>query len=143
LALNAKFNNSERARLSDLLWAGCGADSSPCKVPSHFGGTVARILLVEDDPDVRPLLEHILLEDGYEVITAESVATATTILGTQPFDLVICDVNLPDGSGLRIADKAVGAGIKALVVTGQGLTLNPVSLRHTTICSSRFVATNC
>jgi two-component system OmpR family response regulator len=86
---------------------------------------LARILLVEDDADVRPLLEHILLDHGYQVTTAESVATATTILGTQPIDLVISDVNLPDGSGLRIADKAVGAGIKALVVTGQGLTLNP------------------
>ena len=88
----------------------------------------ARILLVEDDPDVRPLMEHILLTELYSVTTAESVAVALSLLGRQPFDLVICDVNLPDGSGLRVADEATAAGVKALVVTGHGLTLKPGDL---------------
>jgi DNA-binding NtrC family response regulator len=89
---------------------------------------MVRILLVEDDPDVRPLLEHILLVERYEVTSAESVSVATALLGAQPFDLVICDVNLPDGSGLAIADKAGAMGVKALVVTGHGLSLKPGSL---------------
>jgi len=89
---------------------------------------MARILLVEDDPDVRPLLEHILLSERFEVTAAESVAVATMLLASQPFDLVICDVNLPDGSGLAVADKAIATGIKALVVTGHGLSLKPESL---------------
>jgi DNA-binding response OmpR family regulator len=84
---------------------------------------------VEDDPDVRPLLEHILLENGYQVAVAESVASATALLAAQPYDLVICDVNLPDGSGLTVADQAKAAGVKALVVTGQGLSLKPGSLQ--------------
>jgi two-component system, OmpR family, response regulator len=86
---------------------------------------MARILLVEDDPDVRPLLEHLLLEHGYQVTTAETVLTATALLNSQPVDLVICDVNLPDGSGLTVADRAKGAGVKVLVMTGQGLSLEP------------------
>jgi DNA-binding NtrC family response regulator len=90
---------------------------------------VARILLVEDDPDVRPLMEHIILDRGYQVTTAESVTIATALLSAQPFDLVICDVNLPDGSGLTVADQAIEAGIKTLVVTGHGLSLKPGSLR--------------
>ncbi len=90
---------------------------------------MARILLVEDDPDVRPLMEHIILDRGYQVTTAESVTIATALLGAQPFDLVICDVNLPDGSGLTVADQAIEAGIKTLVVTGHGLSLKPGSLR--------------
>jgi two-component system OmpR family response regulator len=84
-----------------------------------------RILLVEDDPDVRPLIEHLLLEHRYQVTTAETVLAATALLNSQPFDLVICDVNLPDGSGLTVADRAKGAGAKALVITGQGLSLEP------------------
>jgi two-component system, OmpR family, response regulator len=84
---------------------------------------MARILLVEDDPDVGPLLEHILLEHRYQVTTAETVLTATALLNSQPFDLVICDVNLPDGSGLTVADRAKAAGVKALVMTGQGLSV--------------------
>ena len=88
----------------------------------------ARILLVEDDPDVRPLMEHILIAELYSVTTAESVAVALSLLGKQPFDLVICGVNLPDGSGLRVADEATAAGVKALVVTGHGLSLKPGNL---------------
>src|SRR5438552_16123009 len=71
----------------------------------RWGATMDRILLVDDDVEVRPLLEHILLDNGYEVVTAEGVATATALLIAQPFDLVLCDVNSPDGSGLSIADK--------------------------------------
>ena len=84
---------------------------------------MARILLVEDDLDVRPLLEHILLDNGYQVTAAERVASAVALLGTQAFDLAICDVNLPDGSGLVVSDRAVAAGVKALVITGYGLTI--------------------
>jgi DNA-binding NtrC family response regulator len=87
-----------------------------------------RILLVEDDVEVRPLLEHILMDNGFRVATAENVAIATRLLGSQPFDLAICDVNLPDGSGLTVADKAIAAGVKALVVTGHELSLKPGSL---------------
>jgi DNA-binding NtrC family response regulator len=87
-----------------------------------------RVLLVEDDVEVRPLLEHILMDNGFRVATAENVAIATRLLDSQPFDLVICDVNLPDGSGLTVADKAIAAGVKALVVTGHQLSLKPGSL---------------
>ena len=87
-----------------------------------------RILLVDDDVEVRPLLEHILLDNGYQVVTAESVATATGLLGSQPFDLVLCYVNLADGSGLTVADRAIAAGIKVLVVTRKDLTPQPGNL---------------
>ena len=89
---------------------------------------MARILLVEDDADVRPLLEHILFAEGHHVTTAESVKVAVSLLGSQPYDLVITDVNLPDGSGLTVADQAIAAEIATLVVTGHGLRLKPGSL---------------
>jgi DNA-binding response OmpR family regulator len=65
-----------------------------------------RILLVEDDLNVRPLMEHIMVEHGYQVTTAESVATGTALISSQPFDLVICDVKLSDGNGLSVAERA-------------------------------------
>ncbi len=84
---------------------------------------MSRILFVEDDIEVRPLFEHILLEAGHQVTAVESVRSATSLLANQPFDLVITDVNLPDGSGLHVADAALVAGVKVLVMTGQGLSL--------------------
>jgi len=87
-----------------------------------------RILLVHDDPEVRSLLEHLLLDNGFQVTTAGSVASASTLLDSQPFELAICEVNLPDGSGLAVADRAESAGVKALVVTRKDLTPQPGNL---------------
>jgi DNA-binding response OmpR family regulator len=84
---------------------------------------MARILLVEDDPDVRLLMEHVLHGEGYDVTVVETVAIATSLLASQPFDLVLVDANLPDGSGLTVAEKAKSLGRKALVITGYGLSL--------------------
>ncbi len=89
---------------------------------------MARILLVEDDPDLRPLLEHILLSGNYQVTAADSAAAALSLLAAQPFDLALCDVDLPDASGLTVADQAMLAGIRTLVITGHGLGLEPGSL---------------
>ena len=86
---------------------------------------VPRILLVEDDVDVRPLLEHILLDAEFAVTAVETQANALALLDKQPFDLVVTDVNLPDGSGLKVADRAKELGVRALVFTGHGLSLKP------------------
>ena len=63
--------------------------------------TMARILLVEDDHDVRPLLEYIVGAEGYEVTSAETVANGLALLTAQPFDLVVTDVNLPTAADSR------------------------------------------
>ena len=89
---------------------------------------MARILLVDDDKHLLRLLEHMLLSNRYHVVTADSVATGLSILRSQPFDLLITDVNLPDGIGLTIADEAVAAGIKVLVMTAHGLSVKPGDL---------------
>jgi DNA-binding response OmpR family regulator len=91
---------------------------------------VARILLVEDDRDVRPLMEYIIQTDGYQVTAVETVANGLSLLESQPFDLVVTDVNLPDGSGLKVADKALEMGVAVLVVTGHGLSLQPGALAN-------------
>jgi DNA-binding NtrC family response regulator len=91
-------------------------------------GEMARILLVEDDRDVRPLMEHLIANDGHQVIAVETVRNAIELLAEQPFDLVVTDANLPDGSGLKIADKAKEMAVKALVITGHGLSLKPGAL---------------
>lgn len=82
---------------------------------------MARILLVEDHYDVRVLLEHVLLDSGYTVDVAETLAQARSRLDGTAYDLVIADGKLPDGSGIAIADTAKERGIKALVITGYAL----------------------
>ncbi len=61
-----------------------------------------RILAVDDEPNLRELLRIVLEGEGYHVRTAASYAEGTKILTHEPFDLVICDIFLPDGNGLDL-----------------------------------------
>ena len=58
-----------------------------------------QILIVEDDSFLNKMLAYNLTADGYEVTSALNVMTATEILNAHEFDLVLLDVNLPDGNG--------------------------------------------
>jgi DNA-binding response OmpR family regulator len=89
---------------------------------------VPRILLVEDDPDVRPLMEHVLLSEGYAVDTAANLAQGRKLLGTERYDLVLVDAGLPDGSGLDLARRAKIDGLRTLIVTGYALRLSKAEL---------------
>jgi len=94
-------------------------------------GTKQRILLVEDDWDVRLLLEHVLRDAGYDVDSVDTVAVARMQLAAQDYTLVLADGILADGSGIAIADDAVARGIKTLVITGYVLRLDQKALaRH-------------
>lgn len=64
---------------------------------------MAQILLVEDDPGLGKGLKVALEIAGYAATWVESVHEAERALAKDSFDLVLLDLNLPDGSGLRIA----------------------------------------
>ncbi len=55
-----------------------------------------RILAVDDEPNLRELLRIVLEGEGYSVRTAASYAEGTQLLTHEQFDLVICDIFLPD-----------------------------------------------
>lgn len=81
------------------------------------------ILLVEDDVDVRLIIEHVLIDAGHEVETAGTMAGGIERLRGRSYDLVIADGKLPDGTGMQVADRAVANGHKALIITGYAFTL--------------------
>jgi len=84
---------------------------------------MARILVVEDDLDVRLLMEHVLVDAGYEIEVCGTMVEGIDRLDLATFDLVIADGKLPDGTGMDVADRARDAGIRTLVVTGYAFTL--------------------
>lgn len=61
------------------------------------------IHVVDDDPDIRSLIQEYLEGEGFRVTTAGDGAQMRTILDSAPADLVILDVRLPGESGLDIA----------------------------------------
>ena len=64
-----------------------------------------RILAVDDDPTALRALSQILVQKGYEVLTAPDGETSLALLKNEAFDLAILDVTLPDLSGFDICRK--------------------------------------
>jgi two-component system response regulator PilR (NtrC family) len=62
----------------------------------------ARLLLVDDEASLLDFLSLLFQEEGYEVATADSTANARETLASSSFDLVLCDITMPDGSGLDL-----------------------------------------
>jgi DNA-binding NtrC family response regulator len=88
---------------------------------------VSRILLVEDNPDVRLIVEHVLVDEGYEVDAAENLRQGRALLDSQPYDLLLTDGKLPDGNGVDLANTATHNGIPALVMTGYAFILRALA----------------
>lgn len=62
----------------------------------------APVLVVDDEADIRDLMEMTLMKMGLRVDTAEGVQTAKDKLSRQPYSLVLTDMRMPDGSGLEV-----------------------------------------
>ena len=87
-----------------------------------------RLLVVDDEPDLRTLYELSLVREGYDVECASTVTEAWAMLQNQPYQLLITDMRLPDGTGLDLLRKLEQAGRheKAVVITAYGSAENAV-----------------
>jgi len=72
-----------------------------------------RILVVDDEQSIRDFLTILLHQEDYETETADSVASALERLSAGTFDLVICDLKLPDGNGLDVLREARSRGLRS------------------------------
>ena len=66
--------------------------------------TRQRVLIVDDEPDIRELLEITLSRMGLETRSAEDYNNATRILHDEAFDLCLTDMKLPDGDGIALVE---------------------------------------
>lgn len=80
-----------------------------------------RLLVVDDEPDIRDLLASYLERQGFEVATVGDGAAMRAALAAKRFDLVLLDVGLPGESGLELARSLRGPNAPGLVfVTAAG-----------------------
>ena len=70
--------------------------------PQAFASLPARILIVDDEPDLRTLYELTLLRQGYRIEAASNLMEAREQLAASRFDAVLTDMRLPDGLGLDL-----------------------------------------
>ncbi|HYL88686.1 MAG TPA: response regulator [Burkholderiales bacterium] len=84
------------------------------------------ILVLDDDPDMRALMQRHLTGAGYEVTLAESANAASETIAARRPDLIIADVNMPEVSGVefvsKLRDHARSDGIPVIYLTGMEQT---------------------
>ena len=82
--------------------------------------TAAKILVVDDDPAVRNLIQRFLLKQNYQVESAEDGRTGLSMFEQFHPDLVILDVNLPDLIGFNLCqDMQSRSGVFVLLLTSR------------------------
>jgi len=65
---------------------------------------VKRILVIEDDVDLRQMIAEILYHEQYEVIQASNVTQGIQMGNAHQPDAVVCDWTLPDGNALKVLE---------------------------------------
>ena len=108
-----------------------GRDRASNGTPSaNDAVAMTRILVVEDDANLRPLLHHILWDGGYQVDVTDCVASANALLESRDYDLVLADGRLPDGTGMMVARTADEKGVSTLIITGYAFDLPREEIRR-------------
>jgi two-component system nitrogen regulation response regulator NtrX len=85
--------------------------------------STGRILVVDDEADIRELVQEILTEEGYAVDVAANATEARAACKRQPLDLVLLDISMPDTDGISLlrewqSSQAVTAPI--VMMSGHG-----------------------
>jgi two-component system cell cycle response regulator CpdR len=89
-----------------------------------------RILLAEDDNDMRSFLVKALEKAGYQVVDYDNGASAYERLREEPFSLLLTDIVMPEMDGIELARRAteLDPDLKVMFITGfAAVALNPDS----------------
>jgi DNA-binding response OmpR family regulator len=82
----------------------------------------SKILVVDDENELRMLIAERLSVEGYQVAEASRVSEAIELLSQSRFDLLLLDVRLPDGTGLDILRHMENIGLTTPVVMLTGMS---------------------
>lgn len=79
-----------------------------------------KVLIADDDPAIRKLLEKVLHSNDLETVTASSGAEALSLINSHTFDLILMDVMLGDMEGFEVIKTIRGKGITTPVMIVSG-----------------------
>ncbi len=99
--------------------------TEPCQA-NGAGGLSGRVLIVDDEPDIRELLADIVETTGLEIEMASGGQEALDLIATRHYDAIVCDLRMPglDGAGLydEVARRAPEALERFIFATGNLLS---------------------
>jgi PAS domain S-box-containing protein len=106
------------------------APSEPARISRPGPGKV-KLLLVEDHADTARALVRLLESRGYEVSSVGSVASASQAIERNEFDLFLCDLGLPDGTGFDLIERLrQKRDTPAVALTGFGMQQDVERAQH-------------
>lgn len=85
-------------------------------VAATLAGEAARIIIVDDEPDLREMMAEYLGRQGFRVATAGGGPDLDARLAEAPADLVLLDITMPGEDGLSIARRLHGANAPAIIM---------------------------
>jgi DNA-binding response OmpR family regulator len=91
-----------------------------------------RILVVDDEAQIRELLNIYLKKQGYDVYTAATADETLTILKQGPIDLVVLDISLANEDGLKLLEdiKKDHPQLRVVMLTGMGFVEDLLEEAH-------------
>ncbi len=96
------------------------ADPAGIALRGARADSIKRVLLVDDDEDIRDLLVWALVENGYEVAAVDRGARALEMLSLASFDALVIDLRLPDMNGAEVLRQMRGLDIAMPTVVISG-----------------------
>ena len=79
-----------------------------------------KVLIVDDERAIRNSLKEILGDEGYSVDTAEDGATDLEMSAKEKYDVIFCDIKMPNMDGIEVLDTMIKNGIDAAIVMISG-----------------------
>jgi GAF domain-containing protein/CheY-like chemotaxis protein len=100
------------------------------KIKKLSGGE-ASVLIIEDEKNIREVLDEALSAEGYEVTCAATGKEGIELFKKKKFDLVITDLGIPNISGWEVADqiKSINSSTPVILSTGWGVKFDPAKMK--------------
>jgi PAS domain S-box-containing protein len=117
-----------------------GAETAPAPLIDFGSPHQARVLVIDDEPELAGVMRDMLESEGYEVATADSGALALEMLATARFDAIVSDLRMPemDGAALwrEISARHRSMLRRILFVTGDTLSPDASAFLRRSRCPS-------
>ena len=95
---------------------------------------------MDDNDDLRGLVRALLNGHGYSVAEASTCKIAMSLLSTQPFDLILLDITLPDGNGFEVVEFLRAKQISSRVIVLTGTSGLDVALRGVSLGVQDYIS---
>lgn len=79
-----------------------------------------KILIIDDERAIRNSLKEILVDEGYDVDAAENGSQGCQMVDKEKYDVIFCDIKMPEMDGIEVLDRLIGMGVDSAIVMISG-----------------------